>query len=137
MAGVEGFGCSITFNSGFCAAIINVDDGDYSRPAHDTTNDATPLNTLHAWRTKIPSKLIDPGELKITLLYDPNKRPPIDAAAETITVTLPLPIGGNSAATISGSGFLSKAGQKIPHDNLMMQDVVLTKSGLWTFTAGS
>ncbi len=137
MAGVQGFGISIAFQTGFCAAITHVDDGEQDRPALDTTNDATPLNSLHAYRTKIPSKLIDPGELKITLLYNPNLRPPIDAAAETITITLPLPIGGNTPATIAGTGFMTKAGTKIPHDGLMMQDVVLTKSGFWTYTGGT
>lgn len=138
MAGVEGFGCAIAFQSGFLAAIREVDDSGQKRNAHETTNDATPVSSGHAHRTFIPSKLIDQGELKITLLYNPNgPAPPIDKAAETITVTLPIPIGGNTAGTIVGSGFLTESGIKIPYDNLMMQDVTLKKSGQWTYTPGT
>lgn len=135
--GTEGFGLAITFNSGFCAKIINVDDGETERKPLETTNDATTTTNSHAYATFIPSKIIQPGELKVTLLFQPNTAPPITAAAETITITLPIPIGGNSAATLSGSGFLTKEGKKMPHDNLMMQDVVLKKSGVWTHTPGT
>lgn len=137
MAGTEGFGVSIAFQSGFLASIIEVDDGETKRAALETTNDATPVASGSAYATFIPSKIIDAGELKVTLLFDPNKVPPIDKPAETITITLPIPIGGSVAATIAGSGFMTSEGKKIPHNNLMMQDVTIKKSGQWVHTPGS
>jgi len=135
--GVEGFGIAIAFQSGFFAAIREVDDSGMKRNAHETTNDASTVVSGHAHRTFIPSKLIDDGELKVTLLYDPSKAPPIDKAAETVTVSLPIPIGGLTAATLVGSGFLTESGQKIPYDNLMMQDVTIKKTGQWVLTPGT
>lgn len=125
-----GFGIAITFNSGFCAYITNLDHSGLSRSAIDVSNNAT---VTPFGRVIIPGKLIGPGQYSVDLLFDPNLLPPISAAAETITVTWPK-LAVTTAATWACSGFLSDFSSSSPMDDKMTAKAILTLSGAITVT---
>lgn len=60
------------------------------------------------YHTYIPGDLIEPGEMECELEFNPDDEAPIDAPAETITITYPVPAGMVNGATLAGSGFLTK-----------------------------
>ena len=126
----SGFGVSISFSSTFCAAITNVEWSGISRKAIDTTHSATSGGS----KTFIPSDIEDYGELKVDLLFNPNDAPPITGAAETVTVTFPMPAGGMSAATWAASGFLTDFQVGVPIDDVMTATATIKFSGIVTFT---
>lgn len=129
----EGFGTTITFQSGFCAEILDVSWDGIERNAIDTSH----MTTVDGWMTFLLSDLKDPGELTVELQFDPDESPPITAAAETVTVTFPIPAGGSVAATWACSGGLTSMGIAVPHNDKMTASCKLKFSGAPTFTPGS
>ncbi len=78
-----GTGITITFASGFLAEILNVNDGDISRPS---------IKASHATSAQdefLPGKLVDTGQLEAEIAFDPAASPPIDQAPETVTINYP------------------------------------------------
>lgn len=128
-----GYGTTITFSSGFCAQIKSVSWDGMERQELDTTH----MTSTSGYMTFIPSDLKNVGELSVELLFNPSTSPPITSAAETVTVTFPIPSGGSTAATWACSGFAKSFSQVIPHDDLMTQTIVIKFSGVPTFTAGT
>lgn len=57
-------------------------------------------------RTYLPSTAVGPIVIEARYNHDPDLIPPLHAAAETITITWPLPAGGLTAATWAGLGFM-------------------------------
>ena len=88
----------------------------------------------------IPGDLAEPGELQIEFYFNPQDTPPdVLAAAETVTLTLPLKTTGNTAATLAGTGFITK---RTIAPNLQNNEVAIGKATIaWdggtgpTFTA--
>lgn len=119
-----GFGATITFQTGFFAQFRVIDDLGSTREAIETTHNGT----ADGWATFIPSDIKKMKACRIQMLFDPDTEPPIDAAAENVTITFP---GG---ATLACSGFMTDAGASIPYDDLMTQDVELQLSGAPTWT---
>lgn len=128
-----GFGTSITFQSGFFAAIKDVKHSGISRESVDVTN----FGSTNGWKEFIPSQLKDAGELEVELLYDTDLEPPIDQAAETVTITFPLKSGETTAAKIQCSAFMTSAEAGVPMEDAMTQSVTLKFTGEPTYTAGS
>lgn len=62
---------------------------------------------------------------------------PIDAVAETITVTWPLPAGGMTGATLVGSGFMTDASFTFGMDEAMKMNAKFKYSGNLTVTAST
>lgn len=58
------------------------------------------------FREYLPGKLQEPGEIEMTVYFDPDDIPPNTAVAETVTITFPIPSGGIAGATLVGTGFL-------------------------------
>lgn len=129
----QGFGLSITFSSGFMALIRSASWSGIAREPLDTTH----MGSTNGAMTFIPSDLENAGELTVELLFDPDDGPPITGAAETITVTFPIPAGGSTAATWACSGFLTSFEMTAPHDNLMTATATIKFSGEITFTDGT
>jgi hypothetical protein len=129
----EGFGTSIAFNSGFLAQILDVAIDGIGRKDIDSTHMLTP----EGWMTNFPSDLKDPGTLTTQLQFDPDVPPPIASAAETITVTFPVPPGKSTGATWSCSGYLVELSGQVPHDNKMLATSKIRFSGKPTFTPSS
>jgi len=83
--------------------------------------------------TFMPGDLADFGELKLSVHYDSALGlPPINSAAETITITLPA--GGTSTHTIVGSGFLTGLAINDPLEGLIMADMTIKYTGALTVT---
>lgn len=126
----SGYGIAITFSSGFFAEILNVDWSGMSREAIDTSH----ATTTNGWMTFIPAGLQDPGELSVEINFDPDDTPPIDGAAETVTVTFPTPVGGMTGATWAASGFMTSFEPSAPIDDRMTATSSIKFSGAVTFT---
>lgn len=129
----SGFGVTITFSSTFLASITNVEWSGISRKAIATTHAGTSAGAA----TFLPSDIEDYGELKVDLLFNPNDAPPITGAAETVTVTFPIPAGGNTACTWAASGFLTDFQVGVPIDDVMTATATIKFSGVVTFTDGT
>lgn len=129
----EGFGTTVTFSSGFCAQITSVDGPQFKRKDIDTSH----MLTTNGWMTFQPSDLKNPGQLKVSLLFDPDRTPPIGSAAETVTVTFPIPAGKTTPATWACSGFLIDFNFTDPHDDKMTAEATIKWSGQPTYTVSS
>lgn len=133
MPGQSGYGVAITFDSGFFGWITSVDWNGIERNALDVTNDASPSG----FEQFIPSSLKSAGELEVDILWNPLVTPPIGNAAETITVTWPVPIGGSTSATWSCSGFMTKMGVAAPIKDKITAKCTIKFTGVPTFTPGT
>lgn len=98
-----GFGATITFQSGFFGELTAISHSGYARGVTETTHSTS----TSGWRTFQPSDLKDAGEVEVTVRFDPNDTPPIDQAAETGTITFPVPSGGSTGATLTATMFLT------------------------------
>ena len=127
----NGTGGSITFGtSGFTANISNINWDGIERVSIPTSHLGT--TTAH---TFIPGDLYDPGEISLDIQFDPDNFPPINSAAETITVNFPLSSGGSTAADWEATGFCTGASNVVPLEALMTGTITLKISGAITATA--
>lgn len=129
----EGFGTTISFSSSFLAEVQSVSLSGYERNSIETTH----MTSTNGWRTFIPSDLKDPGTLSLDISFRPNDNIPITGAAETVTVTFPVPSGGSTGATLACSGFLTKFDFTDPMDERMTAtcELKLTAAPTWTDSA--
>ncbi len=128
-----GTGTSITFGtSGFSARVASIDGPGFSRTSVETTHLSTTGN-----RTHMPGDLVERGELTLSVHHDPSLTPPIAAAAETITITWPIPSGLTNAATWVFSAFCTGYSPSVAIDELMTASLTLKISGGVTITAAS
>jgi hypothetical protein len=118
-----GTGIAITFSTGFAAEIISVKHSGYSRPVIDTTNHSTSTA-----RTFMPGSLATPGELDVEIVFDQSTKPPINGAAETVTVTF------SDATTWAASGFMTDFEYESPLEDKMMARMKITLTGDVTVT---
>lgn len=68
--------------SGFTANFMNVTPPQLAREALETSHMLTT-----GYKTYIPAKLIEGGELSAVIQFDPGQTPPIDADPEAIVIT--------------------------------------------------
>lgn len=85
-------------------------------------------------RTFIAGDLSDAGELEVEIHFNPDTRPPIEGAAETVTVTIP---GSTTPATWAGSAFMTGCSVAFPLEDKMVMTCTLKFSGNITVTAGT
>jgi len=98
-----GTGATITFGtSSWSANILSIDWSGLSRDSIETTH----LGTTAA-KTFIPEDLYDSGEVSLDFQFDVDDFPPIDQAAETITITAPLSSSGSTAGKWAATGFMT------------------------------
>lgn len=129
----NGTGASVTFGtSGFTANITAISHDGIERVSIPTSHLGT--TTAH---TFIPGDLFDPGELTLDLQHDGDNYPPIDQAAETITVIFPLGSGESTAARWAFSGFATGYNYSIPLEDLMTGQLTVKASGDITDTDAS
>jgi len=120
-------GTKITFASGFLACITAFVLPDQTRIALDTS-----CMDTDTWRTKIPGKLIDQGEMTVDLFFEPENIPPINGSPETIVIQF------TDGATWSFTGFMTATGGASAElDGLMTQTVTITVSGKIEITGDS
>ncbi|HEX6962105.1 MAG TPA: hypothetical protein VF175_09580 [Lacipirellula sp.] len=132
-AGLAAYGTSVTFQTGYLAYITSVNFSGRSRDPLDTTN----MASTSGWETMIPSQIKKAGQLKCAIIWDPDKTPPIDQAAETVTVTFPIPTGKTNPATFQCSGFMTEFDATGEVNGLYTANVTLQFSGVPTYTASS
>lgn len=126
MALSTGHGTTITFGtSSFTAAFRSVGGATEDRPEIDTSYLGT---TGH--RTKIPGDLADAGSFDIEFLVDAEDDPPwpdITEVAETVTITYPVTVTGQTAANEAGSAFVTSVTKPtLVTDELMVGTATIT-----------
>jgi hypothetical protein len=120
MATDIGTGTTITWGtSSFAAELLDLNWTGISRGAIPTSHMGT-----SGYHTKIPTDLIDGGEVEVDYHFDPtaaNLQPPIAAAPETITIT---PAGGND--TFAFTGFVTAVSRVMPFEDKMVGSFTIT-----------
>lgn len=137
-----GFGLTLSMaTSGFTAsARITTITDTIERASYDATalNTTLPSSTgQYGGREYTPASLSDPGTLELVILYNQTAQIPINAEAETITLTMPTRTGVTTPASISGQGFITSASMPITTEDLIRRTISIKKTGIWTETAGS
>ncbi len=130
-----GTGTTIVFGtSSFTAEILSVNGNDISREDVPTTH----MGTTN-YHTFMPSKLVDGGSIEMEIAFDPDSQPPITAAAETITITFPLPSGQSTAANLAFSGYVNSWSWSDPLEERMTANITIKVDGesepAWTASA--
>jgi hypothetical protein len=123
-------GTTITFDSGFFAQITKVDWSGIKRKAIETSHmgqTATPGGKAGN-ATFTQGKISDPGEMKVEIHYNPDTVPPIDSAAETVTVTFP------SGCTWAASAYMTDYSFQGELDGKYVATATLKFSGPITVT---
>lgn len=128
-----GFGLTMTYNSTFFSYIRVVSVNNITRAAIDTTHNGTSSGNA----TFIPSDIKDWGSIQVEGLFDHNTPPPIDDAAESVTITYPLAGSETVAATWAGSAFMTDFQQSAPYDGVCTFSATLKFSGAITVTAAT
>lgn len=128
-------GATITFQSGFFGEITAIALSGYARGATETTHSTS----TSGWKTFQPSDLKDAGELEVTIRFDPDDTPPIDQAAETVTLTFPVPSGLTNGATLAATGFMTNFNANLDTigDDAMEASATIKYSGVPTWTDAS
>lgn len=124
-----GTGTTIAFGTSlFTAQITAVNGSGVTRVALQTSHMGT--TTGH---TKIPGDLHDPGTVTLSILWDPSVAsdiPPINGAAETVTITL----ANAGVSTLIGSAFVTGFNFVVPLEELMTADMEITWAAPPTWT---
>ena len=133
-----GYGCSLTFQSGFVATIRSIAHADKGKRS---VIDTSTMSSVNAWRTFVPGDLKDPGRITLDILFDTLKfaawKTACAAAVESITITYPVPVGGTTAGTFVCSGFMENFSDAEPMDDVMTAQVTIKFNGEPTVTNGS
>jgi len=120
--GSTGNGATLTF-SGFTASYVtigsvDVEVDDIETTALDTTN----------FKTYIPAKLKDTGELECDLLYQDSL--PTVGDVQSLTVTYPATTDGGSTTTLTGTAYVkSHSTPEVANGELMMGGVTFKFDG--------
>lgn len=118
-------GTTLTFGtSGWTCQLVDFNVSGITREKIKTSHMGT-----EDFHTYLLALLSEPGELGLTVNYDPASSPPINAVAETITIA---PAGG--ANTISGSGGITSFDLNGEVDGLMQADITVSWLGEVTFS---
>ena len=129
--------------TGISGTVQSISIGDQTREALEST----PLNVTvasgkhSAYKEFVPDRIIDPGEIDVTMYLDSNSEPAdILAGAGTLTITFPLQSGQTTARTLAGTAFATRMKYgDLEQGALTMAEVTFKFDGLTdpTFTAGS
>ncbi len=127
-----GTGASVVFaTSGFAAEIVGIRRAAIERPVIETSHlgTAAPSGDAYGNATKIPGRIVNPGQLELDIHYDIRQKPPIHAAPETITLNLPTVAGDSTAGNESASGFVASVSREIPLDGKMTATITIEFTG--------
>ena len=130
-----GTGASLAYSSStFVARITEIQWSGISREHPETTH----LGSTDA-RAYLPGDLYDPGELSLSIQYEPGNEPPISAAQETITLTFPANTaqGIDTAATLAVTASVSEFSFGVPLEDVITADVTFKCSGALTWTSAT
>jgi len=136
----DGHGTTIVFGtSSFSSEVVSIDWSGITRDAIDATHLAStaPSATQFGGMEKIPPDLADAGELSVEIHTDPDKIPPVNLVAETITITFPLVTGDSSATTWAGTGFVTGYSANITSGEKMTTTMTIAISGVVSVTVAT
>ncbi len=135
-----GTGTSILFGtSGFAAELTSVSMDGISREIVETSHLGTPIAGAGKLGSKtfIAGDLSDPGTLSIEGHFDADIIPPLEAAAELITITFPLGAGESVASTWVFQGQMINYNPTIPLEDKMTFTADVKAVGEITVTAAT
>ncbi len=124
---------TITFQSGFLAKILDTDIGGQSREKVDVTHQNSP----NAYKENDPNFWAEVEDGSVTIQHDADLSPPIQAEAETITVTEPLYPGKTTPASWACTGFMTSYKPTRKLGDVITAEVQFSFSGEPTITASS
>lgn len=133
-------GLTVTFGtSGYTAEVVDVAWNGIARNSIETSHMGTAAAGAGTFgnRTFIPGHLSDPGEIRLSVHFNPDTLPPIDAAKETVTIQYDESGGDTTGASWAATGFVTGFEIAAPLDDKMTADVTVKLSGNVTRTAGS
>lgn len=127
-----GTGTTIAFaSSSFSAEILSVNGNDISREDIDTTHMGTT-----GYRTSMPSDLVEGGTIDFEFAFNADEQPPVQSAAEMITITFPIPSTLTSGATLVFSGYINSWSWTDPLEEKMTANATIKVDGVtppvWT-----
>jgi hypothetical protein len=126
-------GTTVSFGtSSFSMNIDTVQPYDLQREAVNMSHMGT--QDFHVFT---PAMLVDAGELTIDGHFDPDIDPPIDAAAEEITVQFPPQGADTTGATAVFNGFMTGYRPSAPMEDKATCTATIKITGGVTITAGS
>jgi hypothetical protein len=135
------FGTTITFGtSAFAANVLDITMPAADRPALDTTHMGTAAGAEHtnaSWRTYIPSDVGSWSGCRVSMHYDPDLLPPIDEAAETITIQFQPAVGQSTGASVAFTGFMTTYSGNASLDDVAGGDYELQVTGDIAIAPGS
>jgi hypothetical protein len=117
-----GSGTTLTFQSGFCAKVLELDVSGIKRASVETTT----LETTTA-KAFMPSDLYDPGDISLTMQFKTDATPPINTDASAWTITWP------DGETMLGSGFLTDYDITCRTEEVMTAKVTIKNTGAITW----
>lgn len=118
-----GTGLTITFGTtSYAAEITGANFDGANVPVIDTSH----MGTTGA-RTKRFGDLIDEGQVRVQIHFNPNAQPPM-GTEETVTITFPIPSGDTNGATAAGTGGITERGMEVPLEDKMVGEYTIT----WT-----
>ena len=117
-----GTGISIAFAGGFLAEILNVGDQGMERAAIEASHMGSSQHEF------LPGKLPNWGSLECEIAFDPTQKPPLDGAAETVTITYP------DGTTWARTGFMSGFQYQAPFEDRMTATASIKFTGDLTVT---
>jgi len=115
-----GTGTSISFATGFLCEVLDVTPPGAKRESIPSSHMLT-VND-HTFK---PAKLVDRGELKVDIAFNPATEPPIDEAPETIVITFP----DSSNTTWTFTGFMMAYEPKDPLEDRATASVTIKVTG--------
>ncbi len=130
-----GIGTTIQFaTTGFTAEVTEVRIQGFQRNHIETSHMGTPAPGVNQVgnKTFVPSKLSDPGTLALTVHFAPSAKPPLDALPETVTVTWPKAPADATAASWSGTGFVTGYDVTAALEAVMVANLTVKFSGNFT-----
>lgn len=127
-----GTATTITFGtSSFTAQVMSLNGSDITREDIDVTH----MGSTNYMEFQ-PGNLADGGTIEMEIHFDPDSQPPILGAAETITITFPLPSGGIGAATLVFTGYVNSWSWEAPLEEVMTAEITIKVDGktdpVWT-----
>ncbi len=117
-----GTGISIQFQSGFLAEILNVADQGMERASIDASHMGSSQMEF------LPGTLQNWGQLECEIAFDPDLKPPLDAAAEIVTITY------QNGTTWARSGFMTGFQVQAPLEERMTATASIKFTGDLTVT---
>lgn len=128
-------GTTITFGtSSFPAQLKSVSVDGIERETLEITHMGSTT-----YREFLPGKLINAGTIQLTIFGDASSTPPINAAAETVTLTFGLVGSQTTGANVAGTAFVTAYNLSGDLEDTWEQEVTVMWDGGTgpTWTAGS